>query len=376
MSPSRNRNIRLSQILPSLNGGGAERISINLANDWSSRGFDVEFALMEHSGEFLPLVDPAIRIRDLQAPRIRNVFTSLLRYFRNRQPDVTLVHMWPLTSVTVFAWLVAGSPGKLFLCEHAGLSDHVVRDLATPMMLVKLTLRLSYSLASGVVAVSRGAATDLAKLAGLSPSAISVIHNPVVPVELQPRIPVDVTERQHLWEGSFSRTFINIGTLKTSKNQLLLLDAFAQVADELDAGLVILGEGSQRAALEHRIDVLGLHHRVRLPGFDPNPEPWLRAADLFVFSSDFEGLPTVLIEALAAGTPVVSTSCPHGPDEILHHGRFGVLVPVGDRAALAEAIRSALSRNWDPASLQRRALDFSIPRQALSYLELFGCIRP
>lgn len=224
--------------------------------------------------------------------------------------------------------------------------------------------------------MSQGAAADLARLTGLSERAIQMIHNPVVPAELQPRQSLDAAERQRLWQGAFSRTLISIGTLKPSKNLLQLLDAFAELAEELDAGLVILGEGPQRSALEQRIEELGLQQRVRLPGFDANPDPWLRAADLFVLSSDFEGLPTVLIEALAAGTPVVSTACPHGPDEILEQGRHGVLVPIGDRAALARGIRTALSRSWDPTALQRRALDFSIPRQASAYLELFGCPQP
>jgi glycosyltransferase involved in cell wall biosynthesis len=331
---------------------------------------------MEERGEFLADVAPGISTHNLQASRFRQVPPRLLTYFRERQPDITLVHMWPLTSAAALAWRLAGSPGQLFLCEHVGLTDHVRRDLFTPLAVVKASLRLSHARASGVLAVSHGAAADLSRLSGLPERSIRVIHNPVVPAEPQPRQPPNAADRQQRWQGAFSRTIINIGTLKTQKNQLLLLDAFAELAEELDAGLVILGEGPQRSALEQRIFDLGLQQRVRLPGFDANPDPWLRAADLFVLSSDFEGFGNVVAEALAAGTPVVSTACPHGPDEILEQGRHGVLVPVGDRDALARGIRSALSRTWDPAALQQRALDFSIPHQASAYLELFGCAQP
>lgn len=360
------------QILPSLRGGGAERMAINLANEWALRGYDVEFALMEKAGVFLTAVSPGVHIHDLKAVRFREVPRLLSAYFRERQPEITLVHMWPLTSAAILAWRLAGSPGRLFVCEHTCLSEHVSRDLSTPLAAVKASLRLTHSRATGVVAVSQGAASDLARLMGLPDCSIQVIHNPVVPADLQPRISTDPAERQRLWQGNFSRTFITIGSLIKSKNLMLLLDAFSDLAEDFNAGLVILGEGPEHQALEQRIQELGLQERVRLPGFDPNPDPWLRSADLFVLSSDFEGLSNVIIEALAAGTPVVSTACPHGPDEILDRGRYGVLVPVGDRAALSLGIRAALNRSWNPEDLQRRSLDFSIPTQASAYFELFG----
>ena len=151
-----------------------------------------------------------------------------------------------------------------------------------------------------------------------------------------------------------------------------MLHAFAQVASELDAGLVILGEGGLRATLEQDVQDLGLQGRVVLPGFHGDPTPWYQAADLFVLSSDFEGFANVVAEALACGTPVVSTDCPYGPAEILEHGRYGELVPVGDAVALAAGMRRAVRLLWDREALQRRALDFSIPRQAKMYLEWFN----
>jgi glycosyltransferase involved in cell wall biosynthesis len=240
------------------------------------------------------------------------------------------------------------------------------------MAIFKAILRLSHPRASGLVAVSRGAAVDLARLIGIPDASISVIYNPVVTSDIQPRLPADQAERRDLWQGSFSNFIISIGTLKKQKNHLLLLDAFADLAVELDAGLVILGEGPMRPRLERRICELSLQDRVRLPGFDPKPELWLRVADLFVLSSDYEGFANVIPESLACGLPVVSTACPYGPDEILVHGKHGILVSVGNKESLVNGIREGLSRQWNVTELQRRALDFSTSKQSDSYLRMFG----
>ena len=367
---------RICQVLPNLQGGGAERVAINLGNDWVARGFSVDFALMDQRGEFLDILSPSATVHNLRASRIRQVPIRLFTYFRECQPEITLVHMWPLTSAAVLAWKLAGSPGRLFLCEHTTLSEQIRLDSSPSLRAVQACLRLSHVHASGVLAVSQGAASDLERISNLPERSVRVIYNPVVPAELKPRVPVQASERQKLGLGDFSYAIISIGMLIKVKNHLLLLDAFADLAQDVDAGLVILGEGPLRPVLEHRIRELGLQNRVLLPGFDADPDPWLRAADLFVLSSDFEGFGNVLVEALAAGTPVVSTSCPHGPDEILDHGRHGLLVPVGDRDALARSMRSALNRSWDSTALQRRALDFSIPKQSSAYLDFFGYPEP
>lgn len=363
----------ISVFLPSLQGGGAERAAINLANYWASNGYAVEFVLMERRGEFLDAVSPAIAISSLECNRFRRLPGALIAYLRRRRPDVTLAFMWPLTSITVMAWWLAGRPGQLFLSEQVGLTDHVQRDLRTPLRVVSSILKFSHRRASGVMACSRGAADDLANLSGMRPEMVNVIYNPVVE-DTPPRIDFlpDASRREQLWQGQFRTHLVTVGTLKPQKNHRLLLQAFAKLAIELNAALVILGEGGLRAMLEQDVQDLGLQGRVVMPGFHADPTPWYQAADLFVLSSDFEGFANVVAEALACGTPVVSTDCPHGPAEILEQGRYGELVPVGDADALAAGIRRSAIRPWDREALQRRALDFSIPRQAEAYLDLFN----
>ena len=136
------------------------------------------------------------------------------------------------------------------------------------------------------------------------------------------------------------------------------------------ARLVILGEGVDRAALEALVASEGLVDRVQLPGFCQNPWDYIAAADLFVLSSEWEGLPTVLIEALALGTRVVATDCPSGPREILEQGRHGELVPVGDDALLAQAMIRALESPGDAIARRQSARRFTPGPSGDSYLSL------
>jgi len=204
-------------------------------------------------------------------------------------------------------------------------------------------IRWFYPWASKVVAVSEAARSDLLAVAGLQPDSIQVINNPVVTPRLfeRAKVPLD-----HPWFAAGEPPVIlGVGRLVTAKNFPLLLRAFALVRKEQPARLVILGDGEQRQVLEWFVD---------------NPYPYMARAGAFVLSSSFEGLPTVLIEALALGVPVVSTDCPSGPSEILQQGRWGALVPVDDERALAEGILQALRQpvadpkeagSWQPYEL-------------------------
>jgi glycosyltransferase involved in cell wall biosynthesis len=137
---------------------------------------------------------------------------------------------------------------------------------------------------------------------------------------------------------------LGVGRLSQAKDFPTLIRAFAKVRSRRAVRLIILGEGEARVELEALVGELGLADDVALPGFRENPMSYMAASALFVLSSAWEGLPTVLIEALAAGTRVVSTDCPSGPREILQGGLLGTLVPVGDATALADAMTDALDR--------------------------------
>jgi glycosyltransferase involved in cell wall biosynthesis len=170
---------------------------------------------------------------------------------------------------------------------------------------------------------------------------VEVIFNPVITPAL---LEAMTAPPPHPWFAeSWPPIVLGVGRLRHQKNFPALIDAFAAVKRVRDARLVILGEGPERAALESRVRAHGLEHSVALPGFVDNPYACMARAAVFVLSSAWEGLPTVLIESLAVGTPVVSTDCESGPREILRDGALGALVPVGDVHALARAITRVLA---------------------------------
>jgi glycosyltransferase involved in cell wall biosynthesis len=233
-----------------------------------------------------------------------------------------------------------------------------------------------YRTAVVVIAVAQEVADNLRALDPGLGERIEVIHNAVAmdaACELAREAP------SHAWFEQRDRPLIlSIGRLVRKKDQRALLEAFAIVRADRPARLVVFGEGPMRGALERRITQLGLGNDVLLPGHTANPFAHLARADLFVLSSISEGMPSVLIEALACGTPIVSTDCPSGPREILADGRYGELVAVGDVEALAVAMLRQLDGETDRAPLLRRAGDFALDRVVPRYVELLerSAVRP
>jgi glycosyltransferase involved in cell wall biosynthesis len=232
--------------------------------------------------------------------------------------------------------------------------------------MLRLTTRLFYRRADARVAVSREVADDLADLSGIDRAAFDVIYNPI------PNPPPDLRtapEAEALWRGGEVR-ILSAGSLKGQKNQALLLRSFARLRQRRPAHLVLIGDGPLRGALSALADRLGLAGHVSMPGFVTDPWPYYASADLFVLSSDYEGFGNVLVEAMRCGLPVVSTDCKAGPREILADGAYGLLVPVGDEAALAKAMEEALDRRPDADMLKRRAEELSGSRAGERYLDL------
>ena len=325
---------------------------------------------MQEEGELVPLVSPQISIVSLQAKRIKWSILPFYRYLRRTQPDVIWVGMWPLTSAAIIAWVGAGKPGRLYITDHNQLSVSCIQELEVWPVYLKLLMRATYPFATGVMAVSQGVKEDMCRLGGFTDERVKVIYNPAATGVCPDRESVKV--REQLWGAGFSHHILTVGSFKVQKNHALLIRAFAKLPRSLNAKLVILGEGTLRPQLEALISELNLQGLVSLPGFTTDPYPWFRSADLFVLSSGWEGLPTVLIEALECGLPIVSTDCPSGPAEILVNGRFGKLVPVGDVDALAAAMEASLNESYDRQALMNRAKDFSVERISEQYLDYFG----
>lgn len=349
--------------MPDLSGGGAERVMLNLANGFAGMGLNVDLVLQQQSGVYLDQVDPRVQLHDLEARRAAASVGPLVHYLRHRQPDALISALGQMNLVAILARLISTTRVPILVTEHQSFDRERDRGLVQKMF--PRLARLFYPRAT-VAAVSGGVADSLAEVTGLRRDSIHVLYNPVLTPEIMSRL------NDPRPEDAPASYVLAAGRLTGQKNFPLLLRAFRRVADARpDLQLVILGEGPDRQQLGELRDSLDLSGRVSLPGFTANPYPWLKHAQAFAMSSDWEGLPTVLIEALAAGVPVVSTDCPSGPAEILEGGRLGRLVPPGDEEALAAALLAAVDEPRNPAT-EADLKRYTLQAAAGAYLELLG----
>ncbi len=322
--------------LPSLHGGGAELVMLNLAVGFCKLGLKVDLVLVRAEGAYLSEVPDAVRIIDLNASRVLFSLPGLVRYLRKERPMAMLSAMDHANVIALLAKELAGVPVRTIVSIHTNLSMNIANAFSLTGRLIRYWIWPFYHRANTIIAVSRGVADDLVRLIRLPPEKVKVIYNPVVTAKLFTK---SLEPLDHTWfQPGEPPVVLGVGSLSPPKDFPALIRAFASVRANRPARLIILGEGEARSDLEGLVRSLGLEDDVELPGFVDNPFVYFRAAALFVLSSRWEGFGNVLAEAMACGTPVVSTDCPSGPAEILEGGRWGCLVPAGDIPALAEAI--------------------------------------
>jgi glycosyltransferase involved in cell wall biosynthesis len=357
---------RIALFLPSLCGGGAERVMTNLAIAFCERGIAVDLVLLKAEGPYLRELPPGVRVVDLSASRLLTGLPALARYLRQQRPQVMLSAMKHVNVIALLAALLSRSQVPIVVSEHSNATVSLDLNPGIKTSVLRVLMRWLYPRAYHIVAVSEGVAVGLGSLLGIGSSRISVIHNPIVSanVLLLSNQPVS-----HPWFLNKSIPIIlATGRLTPAKDFETLLQAFDRARKKRHLRLMILGEGELRSSLEAVVDKLEQKEDVALPGFVDNPFAYMRQADMFVLSSRWEGFGNVLVEAMACGVPVISTDCPSGPAEILENGKWGRLVPVGDVDALAQAMLDTLeSENPSPA---QRAMDFSVDKAADAYLSL------
>ncbi len=357
--------------LPDLSGGGAERLYLGLAPAFVEAGFDVTFLLDREQGELLGSVPAGTLVVSLGASRQLAALPRLVRFLRRTRPDLLLSAMEHMNVMSVLARGVSGARTGIVLSQHNALSEQAKRP-GLKHRIVPLLYRLALPSAAAVVAVSRGVADDMAQRAHIPRERIQVIYNGAI----RPDFEHAVGAATPAWWPASGRVILSVGRFVPQKDHATLLRAFARLPGDRADHLVLLGEGPLRPELDALARELDIAERLHMPGFLANPLPAMARADLVVLSSRFEGFGLVLAEALACGTPVVSTDCPYGPAEILENGRYGALVPVGAPGVMADAIAAALDTPVDRVRLSARGRSFSIARCAADYLALFGQVLP
>jgi glycosyltransferase involved in cell wall biosynthesis len=271
---------------------------------------------------------------------LRMDFFKLKAHVVTEKPDALIASMYPSNQIAILIKILSRTPTKFFVCEHNTMSIHS-KSKSGDEKWAPLMAKLLYPFSDGVIAVSKSVKDDLVKSLSLSPEKIKTIYNPVISDYILAKAREEII---HPWFHSKDLPIIlGVGRLDKQKNFPLLINAFAKVRQECPSRLMILGEGPDRSELEALVQKLGLEEDVELPGFQNNPYPYLANADVFALTSNWEGLPTVLIEAMALNTPVISTDCPGGSSEILNHGQYGELVPVNDVEEMQKALQRILT---------------------------------
>ncbi|MCB9947190.1 MAG: glycosyltransferase [Rhodospirillaceae bacterium] len=354
--------------LRDLRGGGAERMMLNLAAGMQAQGVAVELVATVAEGELLDVVPAGVPLIVLDRGSTLASIVPLARYLRRRRPAALLASQMHINAAALLAGALARSGTRIVVSERATAATEQKDARGLGVKLAHRMVPFIYPRAHGLIAVSAGVADDKAAFSRVPRGRFHVINNPVVTDDFPRRwdAPVD-----HPWFApGMPPVVLGVGRLHPVKDFGLLIDAVARLRSDRDVRLVILGEGDERAGLEAQVRARGLAGAVSLPGFVIDALPYMRRAAVLALSSRREGSPNVLVEAMACGTPVVATDCPHGPREILEPGAYGPLVPVGDEGALAQALAGVLDAPPDRARLQARAGDFSIQAASVGYLDV------
>ncbi len=324
---------------PTLGQGGADRVTATLLRHFDRSRFELSIALLRVEGEFLDDIGDDVAVHRLDAPRLARAALPLWRLLRQERPDVLFSTSTAANIPAVVAHTLYGRSCRLVLSERAAL---LRSGRPTLKGYVEVALkRPLYRLADSVTVVSQGVGNELVKSLGIPGHKIDVVYNPVVheSLERQAKEPLE-----HGWFSDSTPVILAAGRLVAVKDYPTLLKAFAALRQRASARLVVLGDGPERNALIELAAELGVSADVQFAGFDKNPFRYMSRCAAFVLSSRAEGLPGVLIQAMACGAPAIATDCRHGPNEIIQApGTDGLLVPVGDVVALADAMERVLS---------------------------------
>jgi glycosyltransferase involved in cell wall biosynthesis len=360
---------RIALFLPLLSVGGAQRVFFRLARGFAQRGHEVDLVLANATGPLRGEVPAEANLINLGASRVLWSIPRLARYLRERRPHALLATIAHANLAAIAAKRLARVSTLVAIREASTSKAERRSGSSLKCATVDLLRSRYYVKADVIIANSHGAAESLQKHNRLPSEKIRVVYNPVVSPEL-----LHLAEQPlaHPWFADATHPVVlGAGRLTRQKDFSTLLRAFALVRRERPMRLVIVGDGEERARLCALAHQLGIDEDVLLAGFDANPYRYMRRASVFVLSSRWEGLPNVLIEAMACGAPVVSTDCPSGPREILEDGKWGRLVPVGDSVALAHAILETLARPLLVNPMER-AMDFTVEKITEEYLHVLG----
>lgn len=340
-----------------LEEGGGERITRSVALGLARRGADVSLAVLNDDGP--SRADWPTDLVPLTVLHAKNTLKSvgpLAQFFRHTHPDIVVTALHQPSSAAILARMRSSWKPKIVVTLHSAMEREARDSGSRNRQIMPHVVRRLYPKADGIIAVSKAGMESGCRVLNRLPEGADisgpmpripkdrfrVIYNPVVTDDFFERAKekpdLDVF---HEFEGP---VLLGLGRLDPLKDFPTVFRALQIVRRSMDFRYVLFGEGPEREKLEGLRKELGLEKEILMPGYRKNPVPFLKAARLLFMTSQLEGLPTVIIESLAAGTPVVFTDCPTGPVEILQPPKYGLCPPMSNPEAAAEAVLQELSR--------------------------------
>lgn len=363
---------RIALFMSTSGHSGVDRAVRHLVPALAARGYAVDLLKVRKHGPELKEIPVGVRVLDTGVSTTYAAFFFLIRYLRRECPAVLLADKDRVNRTALLArWLAGrGKSTRLVLSSGTTISVDLAHRGFFERWIQRFSMGRLYPFADKVIVTCEAVADDMAAYTGLDRSRVCAVASPVVPRSLfESRPPVP----DHPWfADSEVPVLLGVGELGPRKDFATLIRAFAHLRRNRPARLLIVGRGRELGALQALACELGVSDDVGFPGYRNDVYAFMAHARVFALTSRWEGLGFVLIEALACGTPSVSTDCPSGPAEILREGRYGQLVPVGDDVALAAALSEALDRPLSPELCREAARRYEIESATDEYLAVFG----
>jgi glycosyltransferase involved in cell wall biosynthesis len=375
---------KIALLIPNLNGGGAQRVIVNLANFLSETGNQV-WIITTSEGIYFDSIHPQVTIKIIPkwnfillginiAKLIPIKLISIINNLKKIQPDILLCTLQSANILGPYAKLMGCKKTKVIIREANTFHRFRVSNLSFQKMLSLnwsfYEMKISYRLADLIIANSPDTAKDVQNFLKIPRNKIKIIFNPIYTSEIYQ---FSCEKSGHKWVDTGENYIVSIGRLHPQKDFETLIKAFALLQSKHSIKLIILGVGEEENKLKKLVTEFNLSEKVDFAGFQDNPYPYLRNARVFVLSSKWEGFGNVLVEALSVGTPVVATNCSGGPSLILNNGKYGTLINVGDFEAMSKAIEEILLNKelYPKDKLINRAKEFSIEKIGKEYVDSF-----
>ncbi|WNO08122.1 glycosyltransferase [Teredinibacter sp. KSP-S5-2] len=363
--------MKIAFFLSTSGHSGVDRSMAFLFPELCKRGYSVDLLTVRKHGPYIDLDSDNFRRIDMGSKHTLTCLLGVVSYLKKEKPDVLFADKDRANRVALLAVRIAKVNTRVVVSSGTIMSINLKNRSWMEVLLHKFSMNKLYPKAHSIIVPSIDAADDLADITTLSREQIQVVPLPIVGEHVDKQAVEPVA---HPWfQDQTVPVIIAVGELSPRKDHVTLIKAFAKVRDRRACRLVILGRGTEKAALEALIAKLGLQDCVELLGFVSNPYAYIAKSSLLVHTATFEGFGMVLIEAHYLGVPVAATECLGGPREILGYGKLGYLSPVGDSDALAKSIEQSLdSPKCSVEELKQASLPYTVSKSTDKYLESMG----